>query len=388
MTKDILRGLKISTAVLCRFKSPSGNGISSSQAVNTNKLPSGSIEQDFTTDGPRGILHCPFIKPGSGTSAAKLQNDGNLRAPGCIEPGLHSDAISIPPSIHSTQRCPIRSLDNLSPEELAEYFQTHKHEIPRSHSICIRRYQRNSQSARQLDEKYGNVASMVKGLGEYHQPYLPTHIDQPGSPPTEPISSEKVENWTKDMDDKPQRPIADCPSKKDIEYEAEDTREGHFDRTLRDIRVGESPSRPWGIHVPISQDQTQGHLVSPTMHSADHGVEWTRYANQMVRQTSTSSPKADNTAAHVNGGRCPFGHKPLTDGKSHVSISEGKAAHNELPDERIPHDTAGLRSHTPQIPPQTSSRPHLTFNGPVFFGYDAESAGTLLEKLKSQGLGS
>ena len=36
--------------------------------------------------------------------------------------------------------CPIRFLDQHSPVEAATYFENHKHEIPRSHEICVKRY--------------------------------------------------------------------------------------------------------------------------------------------------------------------------------------------------------------------------------------------------------
>ena len=52
--------------------------------------------------------------------------------------------------------CPIRFLDQHSPEEVATYFEKHKHELPRSHEVCVRRYQKNEEQIRKLDAKYGS----------------------------------------------------------------------------------------------------------------------------------------------------------------------------------------------------------------------------------------
>ncbi|CRK12934.1 hypothetical protein BN1723_017316, partial [Verticillium longisporum] len=71
-------------------------------------------------------------------------------------------------------KCPIRYLDQHSPEEIAHYVETHKHELPRSHEVCVRRYQRSEDQIRKLDAKYGNLVSMVQCLSTLHKPMLPT----------------------------------------------------------------------------------------------------------------------------------------------------------------------------------------------------------------------
>ena len=50
--------------------------------------------------------------------------------------------------------CPIRFLDQHSPEEVATYFERHKHELPRSHEVCVKRYQSN-------DSRTGREASRI-----------------------------------------------------------------------------------------------------------------------------------------------------------------------------------------------------------------------------------
>lgn len=153
----------------------------------------------------------------------------------------------------SISKCPIRMLDARPPEEVAEYFETHKHEIPRSHEVCVKRYQRNEQSLRLLDAKYGSLVNMIQGLGVKHQPLL--HGNERDG---ERVAGEVVEKWTDDHDhvhdDHNDRHDAEAVEnagndKEDTPADREE-RESYFDRPLKEIRVGESPSRPWGIAVP------------------------------------------------------------------------------------------------------------------------------------------
>ena len=161
----------------------------------------------------------------------------------------HSPTLSISGSI---SKCPIRMLDERSPEEIARFFENHKHEIPRSHEICVRRYQSDSQTIRQLDAKYGNLANMIKGLGVKHQPLLPSkENDEEENAATDTRPMQKVENWAHNLDAVDGG--AHMPNDTKTHLSESDDMEGdHFDRPLKEVRVGESPSRPWGISVPAA----------------------------------------------------------------------------------------------------------------------------------------
>lgn len=144
------------------------------------------------------------------------------------------------PSAVSEPACPIRFLDQHSPEDVAKYFEEHKHELPRSHELCVRRFQANSESIRELDAKYGNLVAMIQGLGQKHQPMLPT------GPAVEDMSVQEelkpngeIRDWAEAVSDE-----------EPAESEAHEVREGYFARPLKDVRVGESPSRPWGVPIP------------------------------------------------------------------------------------------------------------------------------------------
>ncbi|KAF2434445.1 hypothetical protein EJ08DRAFT_627315 [Tothia fuscella] len=230
------------------------------------------MERDFTTPGTPGRLKCPYvprgktvaIKPPSTTdnhrgmstprsSMSRISLSGKrskrssfhdpIRAEICGQP-----VPSAPPSIEgSVPLCPIRFMDQHSPEEVAQYFEKHKHELPRSHEICVKRYQTNEASIRRLDSKYGNLINMIQGLGAKHQPMLP-EVDDDVAVEDDPdghTSKDRVHSWAKavsvSLDNDEPEPI-DSPK--------EDERMSRFDRPLKDVRVGESPSRPWGIQVP------------------------------------------------------------------------------------------------------------------------------------------
>jgi hypothetical protein len=98
--------------------------------------------------------------------------------------------------------CPIRFLDQHDPEEVAQYFEKHKHELPRSHEVCITRFQSNQDSIEQLDRKYGNLVNMIQGLGQKHQAWLPEEPEDAieEEPEVEMVTDgkadAKVEKWT------------------------------------------------------------------------------------------------------------------------------------------------------------------------------------------------
>ena len=231
-----------------------------------------------STDG----MNCPFAamsqlgkQPTDRGEALSPHRPGSLPTPPptqgpVVDRGeqkeIRPDSISPPPSTSgSVSKCPIRMLDERSPEEIAEYFETHKHEIPRSHEICVKRYQSNTQSIRQLDAKYGSLVNMIQGLGMKHQPLLPAKEDEEEFAETDRKAAKKVENWAKDIGgDSKQGGAGNQPFERDHDAEAsqssecdlshgDENRKGYFDIPLKDVRVGESPSRPWGISVPLDQ---------------------------------------------------------------------------------------------------------------------------------------
>lgn len=295
--------------------------------VKHSTLDPEDMERDFTTPGVQGNLGCPF---------AKMASNGQPHTPSSCEDPIaaefHPDIASAR-SVTTEQRpgqCPIRFLDQHSPEEVAQYFENHKHEIPRSHEICVRRYQGDESSARHLDAKYGSLVNMIQGLGVKHKAYLPEkdRIEEQENPPTH-----AVKTWAEDVssNSEPTPPTHDAP------IEHEEARLSRFEKPLREIRVGESPSRPWGISVPVDKEPTPSALQS------EQG------ADQPDVKPNPTSPNAQPR-------KCPVDH-------GQAKPPPQTAAPNVKDDVREPQNT----------PTQ------IIFNGPVFFGYSAEQVAVLLQ---------
>jgi hypothetical protein len=241
---------------------------------------------------------------------------------------FHQDKASTlsPPVDQRPGQCPIRFLDQHSPEEVAKYFENHKHEIPRSHEICVRRYGGNESSARQLDAKYGNLVNMIQGLGVKHKAYLPERdrIEE-----RDQGSTRGVEKWAEHVSQDATPPVQESAEP------VEGPRLSHFERPLREVRVGESPSRPWGISVPADKEPTPSALQDED--DAAH----------LKMQSASSRPTP-------------------------VATPDGEPAEQS----RKPQQ----QENRPRDPVDTTDRTQIIFNGPVFFGYSAEEVALLLQK--------
>ncbi|KAG4434313.1 hypothetical protein IFR05_010191 [Cadophora sp. M221] len=352
------------------------------------------LEQDFTVEGKKSSLLCPFSRPGRPTDASMnperspgsgtQESDQPLTPSDVRDPTRHqsSDPIcaalyaetmnSPPPSASgSAAKCPIRYMDQHSPEEIAQYFESHKHEIPRSHEVCVKRYQRNEDDIRKLDAKYGNLVSMIQGLGQKHQPMLPTKEEEEAME-LEKTSNERVENWAHAVS----VDGIHSESEEHIPDVEEEDRESRFDRPLKEIRVGESPSRPWGISVPIFDPPEGERPVSP--------------------------PPAPVSAEHTPRpvGKCPFGHGakveeklvPLPPAPEESPAGKGPFPHaaaqklREEAPEPTPQATPVFQNQPTFIQPaelqKPAGLPQMIFTGPVFIGYPMEQAITFMQQYR------
>lgn len=308
-------------------------------AADTMTTMSTVLEKDFTVEGKKkGLLACPFSAAAATATPPTVQDqatpnlgiDGGVTGDGAqdqdavgaaalnnkgvgaaMDPtphkssdpicaAMYEDSTSMPAHT-AASKCPIRFLDQHSPEEIARYVETHKHEIPRSHEVCVRRYQKNEEQVRKLDAKYGNLVNMIEDLSHLHKPMLPSPGDQQYQDPeqVDRTSNDRVANWAKSVSaNEPQAPseIQDDQNLPPVEDDEE--REGRFDRPLREVRLGESPSRPWGIPVPAMEDQPRRQR-SPSP----------------VRPVISSRPPAqDGMPSHnkgAGGGKCPFDHTKM-----------------------------------------------------------------------------
>jgi hypothetical protein len=331
---------------------------------------------------------------------------------------MYAETMSSPPpsASGSAAKCPIRFLDQHSPEEVAKYFETHKHEIPRSHEVCVKRYQRNEDDIRKLDAKYGNLVSMIQGLGQKHQPMLPSDQEQEDVE-LERTSNERVENWANNVS-------ADGVGGEDEAAEPEEEeedRESRFDRPLKEIRVGESPSRPWGISVPIFDPPAEHRPISPPPApvSAEHMPKpagkcpFGHGQVKVVEEAPQREERADHPAgkysiAHMQqappdpaqqqerpAGKCPFGHgqqikvEPETEPQKPLNypdrptgkcpVNHGQKAAEEQPSPVVQSQPAFIQ--TPNVPKMAGDTvPQMIFTGPVFIGYPMEQAMAFMQQ--------
>ncbi|KAJ5109769.1 hypothetical protein N7532_002414 [Penicillium argentinense] len=417
--RAILDGVKGYKALIRSQDGSSPNSNTNSCILARGPDPSVSLEQDFTTNGTQGSLHCPFSKPRSPRPGGSVQNghpqngDGpKIRVDTCGNPDL--DPIkaeqderrpSTTPSARTSgsrcpvSRCPIRFLDQHSPEEIAEYVERHKHEIPRSHAICVKRYQRDPQNMRQLDAKYGGLINMISGLSAKHQAFLPQQANGNGDAASHSASTGRVEKWAENVD--PTTPVAphengiengEDRSAADIgegEEDDDNNRKSHFDRPLREVRVGESPSRPWGIPVPLAEQPSASVPFSGSVSGPMAGLMSPPAAPPDALDASPG--KASTKPA----GRCPFGHgapKPEPEAEKPASpwANWGKSIKEEPVASHPGVDPGAQQAQQTQTqtqrPTEEASKTepppaHVTFNGPVFFGYSAEQTASLMQQL-------
>ena len=238
-----------------------------------------------------------------------------------LETTAHIDAPPAPPSevasSASGPACPIRFLDQHSPEEIAKYFEEHKHELPRSHEVCVKRFQANADSIRELDAKYGNLVTMIQGLGQKHQPMLHTNPDSEPAPAGGHASrsQNKIRDWASAVSD---QAVA--------EDDAGQDRRGHFDRPLKDIRVGESPSRPWGVPIPSKYlDAAEEGTSLPEAQTRPVTKEEPHYS----RGTEAGAPPAPvakkDVARHDTTAQEEGLHPPVSPQKRRMIINHGRA---------------------------------------------------------------
>ena len=326
------------------------------------------LEQDFTTNGVQGNLGCPFSTPG----APPLPHTPDSKQDP-IAAGINADKASVVSVPHHGPKCPIRFMDQHSPEEVAQYFEEHKHEIPRSHEICVKRYQQNEASIRQLDAKYGSLVTMIQGLGAKHQPFLPEKdVDggqQQQADQLDRTSVKAVEEWAGKVDGSSEISGSQHSGISGSQHISNDARGRSGEKELKEIRVGESPSRPWGIPVPLDQvtsasaeEAAAAKVPVPRRVSASGHDQGEKMGHNAFGQSNGFDPI---NVTKQNGGHMTDAH--VLDGGS----TKLPAASNTQPQQTPP----GFDS-------KANTGPCIVFNGPVLIGYAPEQAVEFLERLK------
>ena len=325
------------------------------------------MEKDFTVPGTPGGLRCPFAMTGgkgqpastNGQRSVSTSRSSISRTPSrrSKRPSFHdpiraeicgNDLGSPAASVEgSAPLCPIRFLDQHSPEEVAKYFEKHKHELPRSHELCVKRYQSNEESIRKLDAKYGSLVNMIQGLGIKHQPILQDKVFDEGP------STDKIGKWARTVSENTGQ--VNNVSGEDVN-DVED-RESRFDRPLKEIRLGESPSRPWGVQVPAEYQKASG-VTS---------VRSDQTASPIDMELPKTVPKGSET-------KCPFGH--MRTSNPPPSVEMPREPRPKIVQPSVENDGGEMRN--------ANNSAQMVFTGPVFIGYPMDQA---LNFLQQSGLG-
>lgn len=368
----------------------SGSSKATSNSPPTDCISSDSVglEQDFTVAGKKGMLACPFSSAAGGVATHHSPEEGSI--PGGLtgttaDPTPHqsSDPIcaamleeTASSPVQGPSKCPIRYLDKHSPEEIAHYVETHKHEIPRSHEVCVARYQKSEEQIRKLDAKYGNLVSMINDLSHLHRPMLPTAEEE--AEEMDKLSRLRIANWARTVS--PNDPDEAKDDTADVEE-----RENHFDRPLRDIRVGESPDKLWGLSVPPvrpgdgkdlahSEPRPPCPSYAPNYICVDRSGSKGCQCHHNKYRFDSALPKRDEYMSEEysqrQGKRLPTGEPsaPLKDGEQHrpmfVNLADISA--------EAAQKTNG--AGTPQVV--------FNISGPVFVGYPMEQAVEFMRQLQ------
>ncbi|KAI5289182.1 hypothetical protein KEM54_004276 [Ascosphaera aggregata] len=376
-------------------------GVVSAANGSAGRAVSSGLERDFTTTGVQGKLQCPFTAENHGRVDSKHRDT-------CGRPGLDpikvqrndgtSSSVGAPSakgSAVATARCPIRYLDDHSPEEVAKYFESHKHDLPRSHAICIQRYQKDSQSLRQIDQKYGNMVTMIQGLGQYHKPYLEGDEKVSGDRKDAENADNRIRHWADDVHEKsgstlhvdgdPEQLLAEGGNNKDDMEE----RDGRFERPLlREVRLGESPSRPWGIHVPLS------HRIAPAESLPTHPNR-AKESQPVIKPSSPEPHGKDPSGRSFSKGKAEDQHalrQPVVEQSRKMDAFEldeqpvrsgsSPPARKDSSGKTDLHERGSVKPEPVDVSPVFNPVARsMVFNGPVFFGFSADDTAALLQRL-------
>jgi len=181
------------------------------------------------------------------------------------------------------------------------------------------------------------------------------------------ISKEKVERWATDCTESVKAGVEQGNSPDDISH----PRSGHFDRPLTDVRVGESPSRPWGIHVPY----TEGLALSSNSYASVNLAPVT----SAPQSQSSASPPSDPPKAPQQSAQFPSG-QGLPNAESMVNSLRASFKLDGHDPQTGGNEPTQPKMSTEKPPPNNScASPSFVINGPILIGYTAEQAAALLQ---------
>jgi hypothetical protein len=233
---------------------------------------------------------------------------------------------------------------------------------------------------------------MIQGLGQKHQAWLPEEPDEviveepehDGQDDTK--ADAKVTKWARAVSDSLQG-VASPPEDIPHESAADDSRTSHFDRPLKDVRVGESPSRPWGITIPAkyTNAESSSSVGSAATASPQLPLETDREVGQTPQKPAGKCPFDHEALARMKAAGAPPAVPTMPTMPTVATAPTQPGPSTYRPPSPKPEPT--VKPESAPSPPASPSKeqdaprviPQMVFNGPVFLGCPPEQLIALLQ---------
>ena len=162
------------------------------------------------------------------------------------------------------------------------------------------------------------------------------------------------------------------PEEQPEDHAMDETRTAHFDRPLKEVRVGESPSRPWGISIPAKYTNAESSSSVGSVPTAS--PQFPLDTGRPVEDTPQST------------GKCPFDHRAMMN-QAHEQHQSAQAVPPPSSPPGVANTQAPPAEPLPQRQPPVQNGetggqrliPQMIFNGPVFLGYPPDQLALLLQ---------
>ncbi len=204
------------------------------------------------------------------------------------------------------------------------------------------------------------------------------------------MSNERVEIWAQEVSATVPEDPEQAEASASGPASTHPGRESHFDRPMNEVRVGESPSRPWGYSVPVDDD---GDLRDGEAH---HRPESPPPAPVHM---PSPAPSQRHDKPEPGARKCPFDHALFARAASPPAKVGAKSSVHVVADDNLERPFTPVKrplpSPSPARPtfinpgllseaPAPRDGPQMLFTGPVFIGYPIEQAIQFMQHFQNQ----
>jgi hypothetical protein len=214
---------------------------------------------------------------------------------------------------------------------------------------------------------------MIQGLGIRHRPLLPVKDDDEGSSikAEQGMRDERLEQWAEGVNETYGESDEGSVVKDEDKSDRGRSHEVNSDRLLKEIRVGESPGRPWGIPIPPLPEPVL--VANPSEHAEPAHLTATN-------TNSTPMTPLPSQEANTKRKACRIRHPrqlPTTNPDSPQQFQPPEPMRTSpTPNIQIKHNAAFVTPSATAVDP--AGRQQMVFTGPVFVGFSVEEARAVL----------